>query len=262
MTQNSLSPSSVDKSSPIPFSFPRTSPSDPTGISSIPRTPSPLNPNSQSRPQSPSPSPTPSRSRTPLHSLTQPDTSLLRDGLIPVSRVTSAPAAPQSSTALLPSVPSFLSFRSRSRSPSRKSSPEASYASDKEQPSTLMSSWLDHRLNSPRPWSENSKRKRTLPPQQVEGYVHTRSVRLHSRHPPTNLKSSLTRPQRVVEAVAGVLGTAAGVTHEVLFAGVDLLRFSPIPGLELLGHTLLNIWEAVDMVEVSSKLNRSLLGDL
>ena len=77
----------------------------------------------------------------------------------------------------------------------------------------------------------------------------------HSQHPLTNLKPSLTCPQRVVEAVTGVLGAAASVGHEVLFSGVDLLRFAPIPGLELLGRTLLSIWDAVDMVEVSSELN-------
>jgi hypothetical protein len=197
MTWTSLSPSSAEKSSPI-SSSPRTSHSDPTGISSSPRTPSPLNPNSQFRPRSPSPTPprssttSPAASRTPLHSLTQPDPSLLRDGLIPVSRVASAPAAPQSSTGLLPPV-----LSSRSRSPSG-TPPEPNYASDKEQPSTLTSSWWDHRLHSPRPWFENSKRKRTLPPEQVEGYVHTRSVRSHSQHPLTNLKPSLTHAHSVL----------------------------------------------------------------
>lgn len=41
------------------------------------------------------------------------------------------------------------------------------------------------------------------------------------------------------------------MAHEILFAGVDLLRFAPIPGLELAGRTLLEIWDALEMVEVS-----------
>lgn len=55
----------------------------------------------------------------------------------------------------------------------------------------------------------------------------------------------------MIEAISGALGTAASIGHEALFAGVDLLRFAPVPGLELAGAILLNIWDAVDMVEVS-----------
>jgi hypothetical protein len=55
----------------------------------------------------------------------------------------------------------------------------------------------------------------------------------------------------VIEAIGGALGTAASIGHEALFVGVDLLRFAPVPGLELAGSILLNIWDAVDMVEVS-----------
>ena len=55
----------------------------------------------------------------------------------------------------------------------------------------------------------------------------------------------------MIEAIGGALGVAASIGHEALFVGVDLLRFAPVPGLELAGRTLLNIWDAVDMVEVS-----------
>jgi hypothetical protein len=37
----------------------------------------------------------------------------------------------------------------------------------------------------------------------------------------------------------------------VLFAGIDLLEFAPVPGLALVGGILLNIWDALDRVEVS-----------
>ena len=44
---------------------------------------------------------------------------------------------------------------------------------------------------------------------------------------------------------------AASIGHEVLFTGVDLLQFAPVPGLDLAGKILLSIWDAVQMVEVS-----------
>jgi hypothetical protein len=50
---------------------------------------------------------------------------------------------------------------------------------------------------------------------------------------------------------------AAAIGHEVLFVGVDLLHYIPIPGLEIAAQTLLRIWDAVEMVEVSS--NRALI---
>ena len=37
----------------------------------------------------------------------------------------------------------------------------------------------------------------------------------------------------------------------MLFTGVDLLQFAPVPGLDLAGKILLSIWDAVQMVEVS-----------
>jgi abelson tyrosine-protein kinase 1 len=44
---------------------------------------------------------------------------------------------------------------------------------------------------------------------------------------------------------------AASIGHEVLFTGVDLLQFAPVPGLDTAGKILLGIWDAVEMVEVS-----------
>ncbi|KAF8268212.1 kinase-like domain-containing protein, partial [Lactarius quietus] len=78
-------------------------------------------------------------------------------------------------------------------------------------------------------WRTNAKHKRTKPIEQAEGYSHTRS--------------------RVIEAVTGVLGTAASIGHEVLTTGVDLLQFAPVPGLNVAGTILLSIWDAVQMVE-------------
>ena len=44
---------------------------------------------------------------------------------------------------------------------------------------------------------------------------------------------------------------AASIGHEVLFTGVDLLQFAPVPGLNVAGNILLSIWDAVELVEVS-----------
>ena len=55
----------------------------------------------------------------------------------------------------------------------------------------------------------------------------------------------------MIEAIGGALGVAASFGHEALFSGVDLLRFTPVPGLELAGSILLKIWDAVNKVEVS-----------
>ena len=44
---------------------------------------------------------------------------------------------------------------------------------------------------------------------------------------------------------------AASIGHEVLFTGVDLLQYVPVPALNVAGNILLSIWDAVELVEVS-----------
>ena len=56
--------------------------------------------------------------------------------------------------------------------------------------------------------------------------------------------------QRVAEAAVNVLGTASQVVHELLEVGVDVLKFAPIVGLEEAARTLLNIWDALQLVDV------------
>jgi len=41
-------------------------------------------------------------------------------------------------------------------------------------------------------------------------------------------------------------------THELLGLSVELLEFAPVPGLHAAAQTLLNIWDAVEQVDVSS----------
>ena len=57
--------------------------------------------------------------------------------------------------------------------------------------------------------------------------------------------------QRVAEASVKVLGATGKVVHELLGVGVDFLRFAPIPALEEAARTLLNIWDSLQLVDVS-----------
>lgn len=45
--------------------------------------------------------------------------------------------------------------------------------------------------------------------------------------------------------------TALDVTHDILEVSVDLLEFVPVVGLEPAARTLLTIWDAVQLVDVS-----------
>ena len=58
-----------------------------------------------------------------------------------------------------------------------------------------------------------------------------------------------------IQAIGGAFGTAARIGHEALSAGVDILQFAPVPGLQLAGNLLLNIWDAVGMVKVRGTKN-------
>ncbi|KAH9014502.1 hypothetical protein EDB85DRAFT_1876352 [Lactarius pseudohatsudake] len=242
---------------PLTSSPPRSadtgSSSDPTSRSS-PRTPSPLGPHHHSQSLTPPtrasllPTPPPTAARGRLRSSGAHDLSPVRSPgqaatLVPITRVASAPAAPQSTvgasaylpTSLATSEPTLFSFASLTPSRSRSSatSPErgAGHEADGDGSITPTSTWWSHHVHPPRPWAEHSKRKHTVPVEQAEEYVHTRS--------------------RAIEAIGGVLGTAARIGHEALFVGVDLLQFAPVPGLELAGGILLNIWDAVQMVEMN-----------
>ncbi|KAF8060214.1 hypothetical protein FPV67DRAFT_1513824 [Lyophyllum atratum] len=82
-----------------------------------------------------------------------------------------------------------------------------------------------------RPWRDPPRRKKTVPEEQTEGYIHTR--------------------QRVAQAAVSILGTAAGVTHEVMSTAVDLLEFAPVPGLASAARVLLNIWDALELVDTN-----------
>ncbi|KAI0049057.1 hypothetical protein FA95DRAFT_1538888 [Auriscalpium vulgare] len=228
----------------LPSDLPHASSSD----SSV-KVSSPLNPRSHS--QSPATTPiahpgllptsSPPSSRTPrvrVHSFSaasgpnyaQPPDS----ALIPITRVSSNPLPHNnSSTSLSTLVFGAPSSTFRHRSPSTSRSRGASPVRGEVVlgSATPTSTWWSRRAHPPRPWDESPKKKKTIPAEQTEGYLDTR--------------------KRVAHAVGSVLGTAALAAHEVLFIGVDLLRLAPVPGLEIAGFMLLNIWDALEMVEMN-----------
>ncbi|PFH46686.1 hypothetical protein AMATHDRAFT_154039, partial [Amanita thiersii Skay4041] len=53
---------------------------------------------------------------------------------------------------------------------------------------------------------------------------------------------------RVAQAVSCALDIAGDVAHEALMVGAELLKLSPIPGLEGIGKAILIIWDSVQLV--------------
>lgn len=93
----------------------------------------------------------------------------------------------------------------------------------------MASSWYGDK-HVPRPWQDLPKRKKTVPHEQTLALDETR--------------------KRVAQAIASSLGTVADVAHEALYIGVELLDLAPIPGLAPAAKTLLNIWDAVEAVDM------------
>lgn len=56
--------------------------------------------------------------------------------------------------------------------------------------------------------------------------------------------------QTVTRATTSALGIVGPIVLETLTASVDLLEFAPVPGLQAIVKALLNIWEAVQEVDV------------
>ncbi|KAI8992697.1 hypothetical protein BD414DRAFT_481927 [Trametes punicea] len=247
-------------------SFPLTSPppppmsAPPSPDSSAVKVPSPLNP-SPSSPAKPSPfpsipdpsSPSPPSQRyaTPASLSSQTvrprgiSVSTIRPPSLPsgaalhIARVASNPPPITTSSTTFAAQPDFrsrsrtssLAHRGRSASPFRDFS-LAWRSSSREAPTPPhgeSTSWWTKIELLPRPWHE--RRQRTVPQEQTEGWVRTR--------------------ERVAEAAVNVLGVAGQVIHELLDVSVDVLRFAPIVGLEEAARTLLNIWDALQLVDIN-----------
>ncbi|KAI0324972.1 kinase-like protein [Cubamyces sp. BRFM 1775] len=96
------------------------------------------------------------------------------------------------------------------------------------------SEWWTRIDRFPRPWQD--RWYHTVPEEQTAGWIRTR--------------------QRVAEASVKVLGATGKVVHELLNISVDFLRFAPVPALEEAARTLLNIWDSLQLVDPTPKVNR------
>ncbi|KAI0317882.1 hypothetical protein OF83DRAFT_1171602 [Amylostereum chailletii] len=193
----------------------------------------------------------------------------------PIIRVSSNPL-PSTSTSppsLFPrSFAHVSSVRDRSASGSRDPSPAGREVArvgtdDEDGAASPGSTWWRQKAQPPRPWHEGPKRKKTIPVEQTDGYNHTRqTASVKKRAFDGALDAAMSSlscvfdlvayeadfcRQRVQKAALSALGTAALIGHEMLFAGVDLLGFVPVPGLEVAARTLLSIWDALEMVEMN-----------
>ncbi|TFY60519.1 hypothetical protein EVJ58_g5101 [Rhodofomes roseus] len=166
-------------------------------------------------------------------------------GSVPVARVASNPLPyAQSTTASFSSLGvhgaqpatrsrSSSTGRGRSISPLRDSIFTWRVRSRRSQtpPNGVPQGWWNSREVDARPWSDVEKRTKSIPPEQAEGWERTR--------------------KRVSEAVVNVLGVAEDVGHEALVISSELLEFAPLPGLRVAATALLDIWEALQMVDVN-----------
>ncbi|KIY70000.1 hypothetical protein CYLTODRAFT_371735 [Cylindrobasidium torrendii FP15055 ss-10] len=81
-------------------------------------------------------------------------------------------------------------------------------------------------------WKDSDKPKRVeIPPEQRESWEYAR--------------------QRVQRAARSVLGDAVAATHEALALSAELLEFAPVPGLSTVAKTLLQIWDALEGVDMN-----------
>ncbi|KAK0472502.1 hypothetical protein IW261DRAFT_1343551, partial [Armillaria novae-zelandiae] len=126
------------------------------------------------------------------------------------------------------------SFRSRSRSKSPGVIDESVWKKSVGAPTLLgesSSTWWGKGEFIARPWKESPKRKQSLPAGQEEGWALTR--------------------QRVSQAASSILGNALDVGHEALLLSQDLLEFAPVPGLQSIARTLLQIWDSLQLVDMN-----------
>ncbi|GLB45720.1 putative protein tyrosine kinase [Lyophyllum shimeji] len=204
-----------------------------TASSSTQTTPT-LTPKPLPKPVSP-PAPAPGRPRGQSTSVIRPPPS--SSLATPLSRVTSEPNVPlaYSDSQEEHEQNAFSVFGITLGSRKRMDSMEGSLMGSTTPPNAPPSSWWGgsgHDLEvAHRPWRDPPRRKKTVPEEQTEGYVHTR--------------------ERVAQAVASILGTAGDAAHEVLLTSVDLLDLAPVPGLASAARVLLNIWDALELVDTN-----------
>ncbi|KAJ6589026.1 hypothetical protein B0H19DRAFT_1058099 [Mycena capillaripes] len=75
------------------------------------------------------------------------------------------------------------------------------------------------------------RRRPIVPKEQTEGWEHTR--------------------ERVAEALSHILPPAILITHNLLQISTEVLKFAPIPGLDVAASLLLSIWDNVQGVDMN-----------
>ncbi|KAJ3553830.1 hypothetical protein NP233_g12558 [Leucocoprinus birnbaumii] len=163
----------------------------------------------------------------------------------PVVRVTSSPS---STTTALPGdrqegrLSSLFSPRQRSRSPSgrindnvwRKKVNETDTPPSVPRPldSSPASSWWGERSANAKSWEDPPKKRKNISEEETEAWNHTE--------------------ERVSVAVKSVLNITLDVAHELLIIGGDFLELAPIPGLSPAARALLEIWDAMQNVDLNT----------
>ncbi|KAJ7896809.1 hypothetical protein B0H13DRAFT_1884934 [Mycena leptocephala] len=120
-----------------------------------------------------------------------------------------------------------LAPRKLVQSASQKAKAKAEEWSDNDEESTLFGAPLRRRGTAA-----------TIPKEQTEGWERTR--------------------QRVSEALSKLLPPTLLVTHELLEIGSEVLKFAPIPGLNVAARLLLSIWDDVQAVDVEQEMQEPL----
>jgi hypothetical protein len=81
-------------------------------------------------------------------------------------------------------------------------------------------------------------------------HIHYHPLSFSHLIPEPTLTHPISPTQRVAVAARSVIGTSLNITHQALVTGVDLLDLAPVPGLRAAALTLLNIWDALQKVDV------------
>ncbi|KAF8147822.1 hypothetical protein B0H34DRAFT_738281 [Crassisporium funariophilum] len=224
--------------SPSSSSSPRSASSTDSALLATPRVSSPLNPATITPTNATVPLPPSDASNLPANTRRPRgrSTSELNEGPDPKTPTVHVTSAHGDASAL--SLPDAFkegmnsTFRDRSRSPARGSNDQIMRrpGSSVNPAKSMTSSWWGEGHVS-RPWHDSPRRKKTVPPEQIEALESTR--------------------KKVAQAVSSALDTAADVAHEALYIGVEFLDLAPIPGLQSAAKMLLNIWDASQQVDMN-----------
>ncbi|KAF8889717.1 hypothetical protein CPB85DRAFT_1333584 [Mucidula mucida] len=148
----------------------------------------------------------------------------------PRPQSTSTPLKASPAIAACPLVETESTFMQRTRSRSTVVFDESIWKKALGSPSTASEHWWgsESRMH---PWRDTTKKHTTIPAEQREGW--------------DNVK------KRVAKAASSILGTTLEVGHEALLLSTDLLEYAPIPGLQNVARTLLQIWDALELVDMN-----------